>query len=140
MTTENTAQDAGVITDVQANAFIDFFKKIFSFLGFTAQDAQKIEIGVTTFVKTDLGLLAVDAVEYVEAALPGAAGVDKRDAAIAKLKADAATAGKDLSAFAKSTLIWFVETALQFVVSKGLTAAAAIAIHASEEKEAETTA
>lgn len=97
--------------EIEANAFVDFFKAFGGFFkGIFTKDAEtKIEIGITSFVKTDLGQLALDAVEYVQAALPGVTGPEKRDAAVAKLKEDAATAGKDLSAFAKSTIIWFVD-------------------------------
>ena len=128
------------VTDIQANAFTSFFSSIWGGIKgiFTPAQEQKIEIGVTAFVETDLGALAVDAVQFVEASLPGATGTEKRDAAVAKLKADAATAGKDLSAFALSTLNWFIETALQFVVAKSLTAAASIAVHASADDEAKT--
>ena len=134
--------DEAAFDGIQANAFTDFFKSFGGFFKgiFTSDQATKIEIGITSFISTDLGALAVDAVEYVQAEfpvlLPGAStdevkanSLAKRDAAVAKLKADAATAGKDLSAFGQSTLIWFVETALQSVVAKGLTAAAAIAVH-----------
>ena len=126
-------EDEGELDNIQANAFTDFFKGLFGFLGFDKSTAAKIEIGVTAFVKTDIGQLAVDAVDYVEAKLAGASGAEKRDAAIAKLKEDATAAGKNLSAFAKSTVNWFIETALQSIVAKGLAAAATIAIHASAE-------
>ncbi len=126
------AESKDQLVEIEANAFVDFFKLFAGFFkGIFTKDAEtKIEIGITSFIKTDLGLLAIDAVEYVQAAMPGATGPEKRDAAVAKLKTDAATAGKDLSAFAKSTIIWFVETALQAVVAKGLAAAAELAIHA----------
>lgn len=65
------------------------------------------------FAEEDLGKSAIDAVEYVEASIPGAGGVEKRDAAVAKLKTDAAMAGHDITAFATSTLNWLIETALQ---------------------------
>lgn len=126
------AESKDQIVEIEANAFIDFFKMFAGlFRGLLPKDADtKITIGITSFIKTDLGQLAIDAVEYVQANMPGATGIERRDAAVAKLKTDAATAGKDLSAFAKSTIIWFVETALQALVAKGLAAAAELAVHA----------
>jgi hypothetical protein len=70
-----------------------------------------------SFVKERLGTLAVDAVNYVEATLQGATGVQKRDAAVDKLTQDATAAGIDLTGYAKSTLIFLVETAVQAVLS-----------------------
>jgi hypothetical protein len=99
--------------------FVGLFKGIFD-----SGSAKQIEQSVVAFVKTDVGALAVDAVEFVASEMPGTDGVAKRDAAVAKLKTDAAAAGKDLSALAESTLNWFVETALQYVVTKGIAAAA----------------
>lgn len=123
------------------------FKKIFAAIGrgiggffkniFTGDQAKQQEQSIANFVRTDVGQLAVDAVEYVEASLPGGTGVEKRDAAVAKLKADAASAGKDLSGLALSTLIWFIETALQWVVAKGLAAAAGLVLAAGSEGEDE---
>jgi hypothetical protein len=96
--------------------FVNLFKGIFD-----SSSAKAIEANIVTFVKTDVGALAVDAVEYVEAALPGSSSADKRAAAVAKLKTDAAAAGKDLTSLAESTLNWFVETALQAVLAKAVT-------------------
>lgn len=93
------------------SAVLHYFENFFRAL------AGQLKITVTTFlkdfVKEDLGKLAVDAVEYVESSLEGATGIEKRDAAVAKLIADATAAGVDLTKFAKSTLIFFVESALQ---------------------------
>jgi hypothetical protein len=94
-----------------------FFVKLFKGI-FNSDEAKTIEANLIAFVKTDVGALAIDAVEYVEVALPNGGSTEKRDAAVAKLKADALTAGKDLSALAVSTLNWFIETALQAVVAK----------------------
>ena len=93
--------------------FVALFHGIFS-----DSQAKTIEENLVAFVETDIGALAVDAVEFVSASMPGATGVEKRDAAVAKLKADALAAGKDLASLAVSTLNWFVETALQAVLAK----------------------
>lgn len=90
------------------------------FKGIAGQLGENTAQFLESFANTDLGNLAIDAVTYVEGALQGASGVEKRDAAVAKLKADAATAGHDLSSFAVSTLNFLIETALQVVVAKGL--------------------
>lgn len=86
---------------------VTFFKAIAGQLG--VKTAQFLE----EFAKEDLGKLAIDAVDYVEGALPGAGSVEKRDAAAAKLKTDAIAAGHDVAAFATSTWNWLIETALQ---------------------------
>lgn len=93
--------------------FVNLFKGIFS-----ASEAKTIESNLVNFVKTDVGALAVDAVEYVAASMPSADGVAKRDAAVAKLKVDAKTAGKDISSLATSMLNLFIEMALQAVLAK----------------------
>lgn len=87
--------------------FENFFKGLFGQLKITVTAFLK------DFVKEDLGKIAVDAVAYVEATLEGASGLEKRDAAVLKLTSDAVAAGVDVAKFAKSTLIFFVETALQ---------------------------
>jgi hypothetical protein len=90
------------------------------FKGITGQLGETTATFLEAFAKTDLGNLAIDAVTYVEGALEGSAGTVKRDAAVAKLKTDAAAAGHDLSTFAASTLNFLIETALQVVVAKGI--------------------
>lgn len=92
--------------------FVKLFKGIFS-----SSEAKAFEQNLVDFVHTDIGKLAVDAVEFVEVSLPGGDGVTKRDAAVAKLKADAIAAGKDLTTIATSALNTFVEMALQFVLA-----------------------
>lgn len=89
--------------------FLTFFKAIAGQLG--VKTAQFLE----SFVTEDLGKLAVDAVAFVGAEIPGASDVEKRDAAVAKLKTDAIAAGHDVENFATSTWNWLVETALQAV-------------------------
>lgn len=74
-----------------------------------------LENFLKSFVKDDLGALAVDAVNFVEAKFQGAASIDKRNEAVDKFKEDLAAAGHDLQDFAGSLLIWFIETALQAV-------------------------
>lgn len=93
--------------------FVNVFKGIFS-----SSEAKTFENNVIDFVKTDIGALAVDAVEYAQVALPNGGSVEKRDAAVAKLKADAIAAGKDITGVAESALNTFIELALQFVLAK----------------------
>lgn len=83
--------------------------------GISGQLKTSIEQFLKTFVTDDLGKLAVDAVEWVEAGMPGAASTLKRDTAVQMFKQDLMKAGHDLANFAESTLNWFVETALQAV-------------------------
>lgn len=74
------------------------------------------ETFLKTFVKDDLGALAVDAVKYVQGLeLKDTAA---RDAAKTQFVADAEKAGKDLAAFGQSQLNWFIETALQAIEAK----------------------
>ncbi|SDE83303.1 phage holin, LLH family [Terriglobus roseus] len=72
---------------------------------------------LVNFIKSDVGTLAKDAVAYAET-LTGATGVEKRDAAVAKLKEDLASAGHDVSEFSASLLNMLIESALQAVVLK----------------------
>jgi len=81
--------------------------------GISGQLKTNIEAFLRSFVADDLGALALDAVVFIQSEMPGAADVAKRDAAVAKFVADAATAGHDLATFAVSTLNWFIETELQ---------------------------
>lgn len=85
------------------------------FKGLFGQLKTSVVTFLESFVKTDLGALAGDAVAYVESALPGTAETDtaKRDAAKAKFIADAKTAGHDISAFGESILNFLIETAYQ---------------------------
>jgi glycerol-3-phosphate cytidylyltransferase-like family protein len=94
-----------------------FFASVFKGI-FSSAEAKTFENNVIEFVKTDIGALAVDAVEYVRVALPNGGSVEKRDAAVAKLKADAIAAGKDITGVAESALNTFIELALQFVLAK----------------------
>lgn len=70
-----------------------------------------------SFTRDHLGQLAVDAVNAVELSMPNASGTEKRDAAVANLKQDLATAGYDVKTFALSTLNFAVEAALQSVLA-----------------------
>lgn len=127
MTPHDQQTTSGTVNDLQANAVTDFFKNLLTGKLFTKDQQKKIGDGVTTFVMSDVGALALDSVLYVKAALPGATSVELRDAAKAKLKADAATAGHDLSTMSGSFLNWAIETALQYALSKGLAAVATAA-------------
>ncbi len=73
-----------------------------------------------SFVKDEVGRIAVDVVTLIASSIPNATGDDKRAAAVAQLKADLAKAGKDVESFAASELNWLIENALQ-AVRLGLT-------------------
>lgn len=92
-----------------------YFKKLG--LSIIGQLKSSVASFLNDFVKDDLGTLAVDAVNFAEASLPNAGGADKKAAAIAKLKEDAAKAGHDLETFGQSVLNFLVETALQAVLA-----------------------
>lgn len=113
----------GTIVKAVGGFFVTLFKGIF-----TSDEAKVIEGNFIDFVKTDVGKLAVDAVQVVSATMPQADGVTKRDAAVAQLIADAKAAGKDLTPLATSTLNWFVETALQAVLAHVTTLAAGVVL------------
>lgn len=92
-----------------------YFKKLG--LSLIGQLQASIASFLNDFVKDDLGKLAVDAVDFAESSLPGAAGTDKKAAAVAKLKEDAAKAGHDLTTFGESVFNFLIETALQAVLA-----------------------
>lgn len=80
---------------------------------FLGAEAKTIEQGIVSFVKTDVGKIAVDAVSAVNPqVLTNAA---KRDAAVALLKADLVTAGKDITTLAESDFNLFIEMAYSYV-------------------------
>lgn len=96
--------------------FATFFKALLGQLG------AKISTFVHDFVEDDLGKIALDAVAIIQAEVNAGqlSSTDKtaiRDAAVAKFKADAATAGHDLSAFGTSLLNFMIETAYQALQS-----------------------
>lgn len=101
---------------------VNIFKSIWHYLvSVLSAFGGQLKAGLTEFLKAfpldDLGKLAVDAVTFVEASIPTEADVVKRQAAIDKFKADAATAGHDLSGWATSLFNFFIETALQVFLS-----------------------
>lgn len=77
--------------------------------------AKSLSVSLTDLAKDDVGKLAIDAVEYVQSNIPGAGSTEKRDAAKAKLIADAKAAGHDLASFGESFLNLLVELAVQYV-------------------------
>jgi len=83
----------------------------------------KVKESLATFVATDLGTLAVDAVNFVEADLVGSSGADKLDAAKTKILNDAGQALKDLLADGDAILNYAVENALQAVLTGVVTGA-----------------
>jgi hypothetical protein len=72
---------------------------------------------LVNFIKSDVGNLAKDAVAYSET-MTDATGIEKRDAAVAKLKVDLAAAGHDVTEFSASLLNMLIESALQALVLK----------------------
>lgn len=80
---------------------------------FLGQDLKALEQGIVSFVKTDIGKLAVDAVQTVNAqTLTNSA---KRDAAVAVLKTDLVNAGHDITKLAESDFNLFIESAYTYV-------------------------
>lgn len=71
------------------------------------------ETFLKSFVKDDLGKIAIDAANIIGA--EGLQDVAARDAAIALFIKDATAAGHDVTTFATSTLNWFIETAVQAI-------------------------
>jgi len=104
-----------------AHLFVDVFKGLFS-----TDQGKAIEAGIVAFIKTDIGQLAVDAVQYAST-LIGKSNDQLRAAAVAKLKTDLETAGKDLTAFGESTLNLFIEMAFTYVQGTVAALPAAIA-------------
>lgn len=103
-----------------------FFKGLFADLIGAA--AEPLETAVVGFVKTDVGQLAVDSVQYASTLIGD--NPTLKAAAVAKLKADLATAGKDITTIAESTLNLFIELAYTYV--KGTVAAIPAALAAAK--------
>lgn len=81
--------------------------------------AKDLEAGIVSFVKTDVGALAIDAVEY--ASTLGGSSADLHATAVTKFKADLTAAGKDITTLATSTADLFIQVAYNYV--KGTVAA-----------------
>lgn len=91
--------------------FLSFFTALFG-----ADLAHSLASSLESLAKDSVGKLAIDAVQWVEAELPGTTDATaKRDAAVAKLKEDLATAGHSLETFGLSVLNMLVELAVQYV-------------------------
>jgi hypothetical protein len=103
-----------------AHLFTNIFKGIFS-----SDQGKQIEDGIVAFIKTDVGQLAVDAVQYASTLVGDSNTL--RAAAVAKLEADLKTAGKDLTAFSESVLNLFIEMAFTYVQGTVAALPAAIA-------------
>ena len=89
--------------------FEGFFQDILS------SDAGKaLEGGIVAFIKTDVGQLALDAIEYASELPAGTSDDELRAAAVAKLKADLVTAGKDITKIGESVLNLFIEAAYNY--------------------------
>jgi len=94
-----------------------YFENVFkAFLG--SQGAKDLQSAVEKFVKTDIGAIALDAVEYVKDSLPGLTNVDAREAAKNKLVEDAKAAGHDLSILGQGALNLFIELAYQAMLAQ----------------------
>jgi hypothetical protein len=120
----STAKHSFFVTAILAVAhlFVNVFKGIFS-----TDQGKQIEAGIVAFVKTDVGQLAVDAVQYASTIGGGQTNDQLRAAAVAKLKQDLVTAGKDLTAFGESVLNLFIEMAFTYVQGTVAALPAAIA-------------
>ena len=95
-----------------------FFKGVFSaILG--SNEASALETAIVAFVKTDIGALALDAVQYASTLVGDNATL--KAAAVTAFKADLKTAGKDVETLAESTLSLFIE--LAYTYAKGTVAA-----------------
>lgn len=75
--------------------------------------AKSLEAGIVNFVKTDVGGLAIDAVEY--ASTLGVANADAHAAAVTKFKSDLTAAGHDITTLATSTADLFIQVAYNYV-------------------------
>jgi hypothetical protein len=97
------------------NALGHYFEGFFK--GLFGQIKTTVSTFLVSFVETDLGIAAVDAVNFVKIEVaPNTADKNAlRDAAVAKLKSDLTKAGKDVSSFSQSFLNFLVESAYQAV-------------------------
>ncbi len=87
----------------------------------------KIKASLTAFVSTELGTLSVDAVNFINAEMPGSSDSDKRDAAKTKLLNDAGEALKELLADGDAILNYAIENAIQ-ALAAGLVSSAVAAL------------
>ena len=78
-------------------------------------EGKAVETGIQAFVKTDVGALTIDAIQYASTLPAGKGAVELRDAAKAKLVADAKTAGKDLGALGEGLLNLFIEMGFTYL-------------------------
>ena len=77
----------------------------------------QIEHFLSQFVENDLGKVAVSAVQFIEAEMPGASDQEKREAAKAKFVADAKAAGHDAGVFGEALLNFVIEAAVQIALA-----------------------
>ena len=115
------------MTDVLTNA-----ETYFANIATTIEDAAKPVFSsfLTNFIETDLGKLAVDAVNYADTWAQQTASTstqtptseEKQEAAKTQLLNDAEAAGHDLSTAATSFVNFLIETALQAVLAGAVTA------------------
>ena len=135
-------EDPTPTVDLQANGFTDFFtKKLPAFFGahVTPDELKATEQAVIAFVGKDGLALAVDAVNYVEAKYAQATGAvtgpEKLAEAVAKFKADAETAKKEIGTLAGAALNFVLEGALQIAMSEAVKLAATVVLAAEAEPE-----
>lgn len=109
-TTATTSTSSG-------NWFTNFFHSLVGFFEgiFGSTLSKQIATTINDLAKDDLGKLAIAAVEYVATLPPFSTDVEKRDAAKAKLVADAQAAGQDLLNVGDSVLNMLIELAVQYV-------------------------
>ena len=135
-------EDPTATVDLEANAFTDFFtKSLPKFFGahVTPDELKATEQAVIAFVGKDGLALAVDAVNYVQAKYAQTTGVvtgpEKLAEAVAKFKADAETAKKEIGTLAGAALNFVLEGALQIAMSEAAKLAATVVLAAEAEPE-----
>lgn len=97
--------------------FVGIFEKAIPSLESAAKSELAIvESSVTTFAKTDLGKLAIDAVSAASA-LPGGTNSTMFAAAKAQFITDAKAAGHDLGTIGLGIVDWMIQTAYTFTVN-----------------------
>lgn len=98
------------------SSILPFLEKYFVGLGealIGSQAAKSLEQGIVAFVKTDVGALAIDAVQYAST-LTGS-DTDLHAAAVAKFKTDLTAAGKDIETVGQDSFDLFIQAAYVYV-------------------------
>jgi hypothetical protein len=113
---------AGIVTDAE-NLFSGVFNTG-TLKASASAELASVEQSAVAFVKTDIGSLALDAVNMAEGKVAGTSGDDKFAAAKAQFIADAKTAGHDLETLGKGVVDWMIQTAYTYAVNVAVALAA----------------